>query len=120
MTRSRLRLVFGAVALLIAIAIVGACGSQGAEQQDQPATSYEAGETETTERPDRQSSVQTAQQAEEAEQPTVDTQETEADPEPDGAPVEVLRRHREGLTAERNVIGDPDAPILVVEYSDFQ
>ncbi len=28
--------------------------------------------------------------------------------------------HREGLPFTRNVVGDPDAPVLIVEYSDFQ
>lgn len=28
--------------------------------------------------------------------------------------------HREGLPISRNVVGDPDAPVLIVEYSDFQ
>ena len=28
--------------------------------------------------------------------------------------------HREGLPFARNVVGDPEAPVLIVEYSDFQ
>ena len=28
--------------------------------------------------------------------------------------------HRRGLPISRNVIGDPQAPVLIVEYSDFQ
>ena len=28
--------------------------------------------------------------------------------------------HRQGLPFTRNVVGDPDAPVLIVEYSDFQ
>ena len=27
--------------------------------------------------------------------------------------------HRAGLVADRNVVGDPDAPIVITEYSDF-
>ena len=27
--------------------------------------------------------------------------------------------HRAGLLANRNVIGDPNAPIVITEYSDF-
>ena len=28
--------------------------------------------------------------------------------------------HRIGLPTSRNVVGDPDAPVVIVEYSDFQ
>ena len=31
-----------------------------------------------------------------------------------------LTEHRRGLAVERNVLGDPDAPVLIVEYGDFQ
>lgn len=31
-----------------------------------------------------------------------------------------LAAHRAGLAVERNVLGDPNAPVLVVEYGDFQ
>ncbi len=105
MRTSRALIAVATVMTLLAGVVLTACGSQGDDQQ-QSATSYEAGSTETTERPDRQSSV-AAQQA-------------EAEPDDEGAVVEVLRRHRAGLVAERNVVGDPDAPITIVEYSDFQ
>ena len=31
-----------------------------------------------------------------------------------------LAEHRAGLMVERNVLGDPAAPVLIVEYGDFQ
>lgn len=31
-----------------------------------------------------------------------------------------LAAHRAGLAVERNALGDPNAPVLVVEYGDFQ
>ena len=31
-----------------------------------------------------------------------------------------LAEHRAGLAVERNVLGDADAPVLIVEYGDFQ
>ena len=31
-----------------------------------------------------------------------------------------LAEHRAGLAVERNVLGDPSAPVLIVEYGDFQ
>ena len=34
--------------------------------------------------------------------------------------VAALAAHRAGLEAARNVLGDPAAPVLIVEYGDFQ
>ena len=34
--------------------------------------------------------------------------------------VAALAAHRAGLNVERNVLGDPAAPVLIVEYGDFQ
>lgn len=34
--------------------------------------------------------------------------------------VATLAAHREGLEASRNVLGHPAAPVLIVEYGDFQ
>ena len=34
--------------------------------------------------------------------------------------VATLAAHRAGLEATRNVLGDPAAPVLIVEYGDFQ
>ena len=34
--------------------------------------------------------------------------------------VAALAAHRAGLEVERNVLGDPAAPVLIVEYGDFQ
>ena len=31
-----------------------------------------------------------------------------------------LAEHREGVAVERSAIGDPDAPVVIVEYGDFQ
>ncbi len=28
--------------------------------------------------------------------------------------------HRKGLRFTRNIVGDPEAPVLVIEYSDYQ
>ena len=63
-------------------------------------------------------------------------QSTDSDSEPDAQSAEVETEevssdevasngvidfgHREGLSFARNVVGDPDAPVLIVEYSDFQ
>ena len=107
-----------AIAVLAAVsaaALLSACGSSGDDEQDS-ATSYQAGATETSDRPDRQSSVVASQQ-----DSTVDDEtETEAEPDDAALGTEVLSRHREGLPGNRNVIGDPDAPITIIEYGDFQ
>ena len=34
--------------------------------------------------------------------------------------VATLAAHRAGLEVTRNVLGDPAAPVLIVEYGDFQ
>ncbi len=34
--------------------------------------------------------------------------------------VAAVADRRAGVAAARNVVGDPDAPVLIVEYSDFQ
>ena len=33
--------------------------------------------------------------------------------------VVIAEGHRAGLIADRNVVGDPDAPVLITDYSDF-
>lgn len=33
---------------------------------------------------------------------------------------ETVADRRAGVASMRNVVGDPDAPVLIVEYSDFQ
>ena len=41
----------------------------------------------------------------------------EGDPAPAG--VVIAEGHRRGLVADRAVVGDPDAPVLIVDYGDF-
>ena len=38
-------------------------------------------------------------------------------PPPSG--VIIAEGRRAGLLADRNVLGDPDAPVLILDYSDF-
>ena len=40
-------------------------------------------------------------------------------PEPAIVGVVIAEGHRAGLIANRNVVGDPDAPVLITDYSDF-
>ena len=40
-------------------------------------------------------------------------------PEPAIVGVVIMEGHRAGLITDRNVVGDPDAPVLIADYSDF-
>ena len=40
-------------------------------------------------------------------------------PEPAIVGVMITEGHRAGLIANRNIVGDPDAPVLITDYSDF-
>ena len=99
MTRSLCLLAIAAVAAVL----IAACGSGGA-----PST----GDTPRSERQYRQASIMQQQDAAVA-------QSHGAGLEFD-IPAEITFGHREGLPFTRNVVGDPDAPVLIVEYSDFQ
>lgn len=82
------------VALIGAVGLlVSACGSGG-----------EPGSTETprSERAQRQATIM-QQEGREADQLGV-----------------IDFGHREGLPFLRNSVGDPEAPVVIVEYSDFQ
>ena len=101
--------------------LVSACGSGGesADQGDEPTATG----TERSERADRQASImqqQDQQSAAESEQidqvdASDDTSELQAN-----ELGEIDFGHREGLPFIRNVVGDPEAPVVIVEYSDFQ
>ena len=118
------------------------------QQEQQPATSYQAGQSqtakdETAAQPstaeagqDRQA-AEDAGQTESAEQEQVagaepqaseqheeaesgDEPTAEAEPEPEPMVGQIIETgHRAGLFANRNSVGDPDAPIVITEYSDF-
>ena len=125
--------------------IVSACGSGGesANPDDQP----QATETPRSERVERQATVM---QQDQATEPVADqgqdaedadnlnrpqfgieedvTQAEAADDTESSAPTAEVTvsasvidfGHREGLPFARNVVGDPEAPVLIIEYSDFQ
>jgi len=95
--------------LILATVLVGfgllfsACGSGGEPADEDVSTG-----TVRSERADREASIM--QQEQGADQPA----EVGAD---SGV---IAFGHREGLPFARNVVGDPEAPVLIVEYSDFQ
>ena len=100
-------------ALLVAMVLgfgllVSACGS-GGEPGRQDAES--ATGTERSERTERQASIM-QQQVDDSSEEKPELAATELG--------EIDFGHREGLPFIRNVIGDPEAPVLIIEYSDFQ
>lgn len=83
--------------------VVSACGS-GGEQADEDVSTG----TVRSERTDREASIM--QQEQGADNPAEAGEESGV----------IAFGHREGLPFARNVVGDPEAPVLIVEYSDFQ
>ena len=124
-----------ALALVCGV-LVSACGSGGdvANQSDQSTTTG----TERSERAERQASImqQQVQQDQQAQSTAEtdsasETEQTEQTEQVDVSSVdapdqratelgEIDFGHREGLPFIRNVVGDPEAPVVIVEYSDFQ
>ena len=133
-----------ALALVCGV-LVSACGSGGdvANQSDQSTTTG----TERSERAERQASIMQQQvqqdqrvQQDQQDQQAQSTAETDSASEteqtdqteqvdvssvdaPDQRATELGEidfGHREGLPFIRNVVGDPEAPVVIVEYSDFQ
>ncbi len=116
--------------VLLFISLSSACGS-GGDAESQPSAS----ETPSSERAYRQASIMQQQEGSVSEQ---GDGEQQADPvaehgdgdlgdgEGGGEDLEVMASgeidfgHRIGLPFSRNVVGDPDAPVLIVEYSDYQ
>ncbi|MXX47884.1 MAG: hypothetical protein F4088_01140 [Chloroflexi bacterium] len=97
------------LALILATVIAGcglllsACGSGDGDADEDVSTG-----TVRSERADREASIMQQEQGAD--------QSVEA-----GAEAGVIEfGHREGLPFARNVVGDPKAPVLIVEYSDFQ
>lgn len=118
--RDGLRLSAMATMLAMAGLLLAACGSgDHAGQQDQSAS-----DTVRSERQYRQASVLQQQDAEHPEraehaEQTEQMEQSQVDVEI-AVPSEIDFGHREGLPFTRNVVGDPDAPVLVIEYSDYQ
>lgn len=119
---------------LLALLLAVACGSAGQPAADQPPATTD---TPRSERAYRQASImqqdQPAAPASEQSQaddeqpatPSVseqtDTQpEQRVDTDADASSGTIDYGHRFGLPFTRNVVGDPDAPVLIVEYSDYQ
>ena len=91
-----MRLLTGALVLLACLAV--ACGDDST-----PPTA-----TQTSQRAEREA--------------TVGQQQTQAQPQPeiqtDSLPADAVGEHK-GLRSQRNLLGEPDAPVRITYYGDF-
>ena len=102
-----MKLALGAAALIVGMALVAAaCGSGGQQADDDEYTG-----TVRSNRQEREASVMQQQQDAGVDSGIGDGVE---------ATGVIDFGHREGLAFLRNSVGDPEAPVLIVEYSDFQ
>ena len=109
----------------------GESASSSEDEAAQPAAAQEDEATKTVEQEGRAATGDRTGQGDPADRAQDSAQETEQPSQPSADPparesgddlmvsqiIEFGRRA--GLMANRNVIGDPDAPILITEYSDF-
>jgi hypothetical protein len=97
--------------------LLSACGSGGVE--DEPVSTG----TVRSERVEREASI-TQEETEQVADHVGDGEQageipaSGADMTEQGGVIDF--GHREGLSFLRNTVGDPEAPVLIVEYSDFQ
>jgi hypothetical protein len=106
-----MKLTFWASVLIVGIGMVfAACGSDGQPSEDDAYTG-----TVRSEREAREASVMKQQQSE----PIQDQSQVQAEANNESAGL-IDFGHREGLPFFRNSVGDPEAPVVIVEYSDFQ
>ncbi len=117
-------------ALVLGLGLVAAaCGTGGApvDQQGEPVST----ETPRSERAEREATIMQQQQSQEQMQQLMQQQDEaqveQAEAPSEEAPIagvtevgEIDFGHRQGLPYLRNSVGDPDAPVVIVEYSDFQ
>ena len=87
-------------------------GEAPAEQQAAP---EQAAEAEASQQAQQQAESEAPGDVEDDSTDTITLDETVIE-----AIVARLAEHREGVAVERSAIGDPDAPVVIVEYGDFQ
>ncbi len=119
------RLATWLTACLLLSGLAAACGSGG---QDAPPQTNSS-ETVRSARAHREASIMQQQQYQQQQQQSAASEQAVADdskPTPDPTQEAVVASgqidsgHRYGLPFSRNIVGDPEAPVLIVEYSDFQ
>ena len=82
---------------------------------EQPAAPEQAAEAEASQQAQQQAESEAPGDVEDDSTDTITLDETVIE-----AIVARLAEHREGVAVERSAIGDPDAPVVIVEYGDFQ
>lgn len=101
--------------LVVGLVLVG-CGSGG--------EAPEVTGTEMSERVARQATVLQEEEAEESVEPAEKQDEPAEESEDSGdqevveLPAEIVGEHK-GVRSERNVLGEPDAPVEIRYYGDF-
>lgn len=109
---NRSRWLVGLLLLVVgALGLAAGCGSGGSDAEPQP----------TTARAERDEREQ--MEPVETEQGTgavAESDDGEGGEQEGAAARRVADERRAGLMVARNVVGDPDAPVVIVEYSDFQ
>ena len=101
--------------------VLAACGPAGPPvSEDGQPLSTETPRSERTERDATEIQEQRAEQPAEAQVEQIDAPPEETHIAGATAVGEIDFGHREGLPYLRNSVGDPDAPVVIVEYSDFQ
>lgn len=118
--------------------------SRQSDEQERAPAAYQAGESESEEEQaaqpiqaeheqvQEQAAEQSAQQPEAAQAEQVEAAAQQEAPPQQDQPAEseevgdqamvgmiIESGHRAGVFANRNVLGNPDAPIVIAEYSDF-
>ena len=111
------------IACLLLSGLAAACGAGG---PDAP-TQTDSSETVRSARAYREASIMQQQQYEQqqsaaSERAVADDSKPTPDPTQEAvvASGQIDSGHRYGLPFSRNIVGDPEAPVLIVEYSDFQ
>ena len=111
----------GLLMLAVGLSLVVACGSGGAptDQDGEPVST----ETPRSERAEREATIMQQQETQQQAEAQVEQTEVPSEEGPIAGVTEVGEidfGHRDGLPYLRNSVGDPDAPVVIVEYSDFQ
>lgn len=107
--------------LLVALLAVGflfaACGSGDAPQPTETATTERA-EREATVSQQQDQQVVAEEAVEEQVEEQVEVEQAASEAQVDELPVDAVGVHK-GVRSQRNMLGEPDAPVLIEHFGDF-